>query len=306
MKKKLLTLVLGFIVSSISAQTLEELKTMKAEKATIAAVKQAEADAVKAEIADLDSKITILSGWRKGVFGGLGANFNTSNNWQTNAIKNLSSSSISGNINVFANRQTAKYFWNNSGALNLGWLKIDDKDDDIKDVDFTRNTDVLRLASLYGYKLNKWVAISSLGEYSSSLFNFNEPGILDIGVGATLTPIENLVVVIHPLNYHFAFSGLDAVESTSALGAKLRADYSKKFPKGISWTSTLTSFLPYGSAATNQPGLFEYTWVNSLGFKIWKSIGVGITYGLRQADFETWTEKGITQSYSTLGLSYAF
>ena len=306
MNRNLLITVIAFIGLNLNAQTLEELKKMKEDKAAIAAAKQAEADAVKAEIADLESKIVVLSGWKKGVFGGLGLNFNNSNNWQTNAIKNLSSSALSGNVNVFANRQAAKYFWNNSGSLNLGWLKIDDKSIDSDNEDYQRNTDVLRLASLYGYKLNKWIAISALGEYSSSLFNFNNPGILDIGVGATLTPIENLVVVIHPLNYHFAFTDAAGVESTSALGAKLRADYTRKFAKGISWTSTLTSFLPYGSEKAGQPGLFEYTWINSLGFNLWKGIGVGVTYGLRQADFETWTETGVTQSYSTIGLSYAF
>lgn len=302
MKKILLIFTLAFLGWNINAQTLEELKKMKDEKAAIAAAKQAEADIVKAEIADLESKIVVLSGWRKGLFGGVGFNFNNSNNWQTNAIKNLTSSALSGNVNMFANRQASKYFWNNSASLNLGWLKIDDKDIETDNEKFQRNTDVLRLASLYGYKLNKWIAISALGEYSSSLFNFNEPGILDIGVGATLTPIENLVVVVHPLNYHFAFSGLDNVESTSALGAKLRADYTRKFAKGVSWTSTFTTFLPYGSADAGQPDLFEYTWINSIGFNLWKGIGVGVTYGLRQADFES----SDTQSYSTIGLSYAF
>lgn len=310
MKKHLLFAML-LVAASSFGQTLEELKSMKDDKAKMAAAKQAEADAIKAEIADLDSKIIVLSGWRKGVFGGLGFNLNNSNNWATNAIPNSSSAALSGTLNAFANRQATKYFWNNSGVLNLGWLKFDDKDSDADNTKFRRNTDVLRLASLYGYKLNKWVAISALGEYSSSLFNFNKPGILDIGAGATITPIENMVIVLHPINYHFAFTGSD-VESTSALGAKLRIDYTKKFKGGISWASTLTSFLPYGSAAAGQPGLFEYTWLNTIGFNIWKGIGVGFTLGLRQSDFETFNAKlpnnntGVTQSFNTLGISYAF
>ncbi|MFM2393937.1 MAG: hypothetical protein RLZZ546_1919, partial [Bacteroidota bacterium] len=193
----------------------------------------------------------------------------------------------------------------------LGYLKFDDKDDATDNTKFRRNTDVLRLASLYGYKLNSWIAISALGEYSSSIFNLNKPGILDLGAGVTLTPVQDLVVVIHPLNYHFAFSGNKAVESTSALGAKLRADYTRKFKGGVSWASTLTSFLPYGSSAAGAPGLFEYTWLNTIGFNLWKGIGVGFTLGLRQADFETWgnpepNKKGVTQSFNTVGLSYAF
>ncbi len=311
MRKHLLIIML-FISSYSFSQTLEELKTMKADKAKIAAEKQAAADAVKAEIADLDSKIIVLSGWRKGVFGGIGFNFNNSNSWATNAVPNSSSAAISGAINAFANRQAEKYFWNNSGVINLGWLKFDDKDLDTDNTKVRRNTDVFRLASLYGYKLNKWIAVSALGEYSSSVFNLNKPGIFDIGAGVTLTPVQDLVVVIHPLNYHFAFSGNKTVESTSALGAKIRADYTKKFKGGISWASTLTSFLPYGSAAAGTPKLFEYTWLNTVGFNLWKGIGVGFTYGLRQADFETFglaapkKNTGVTQSFSAIGLSYAF
>ncbi len=312
MKKIYLFLVFTLCSALVFGQSLDDLKKMKAEKAAVAAAKQAEADAVKSEVADLESKIVVLSGWKKGVFGGLGFNLNNSNAWATNAVPNSASAALSGALNTFANRQADKYFWNNSGLINLGWLKFDDKDVETDNTKLRRNTDVLRLASLYGYKLNKWVAISALGEYSSSVFNLNKPGIFDIGAGATLTPVQDLVIVVHPLNYHFAFSGNKAVESTSALGAKIRADYAKKFKGGIAWNSTLTSFLPYGSTATGKPSLFEYTWLNTIGFNLWKGIGVGFTLGLRQADFETFglaapkKNTGVTQSFNTLGLSYAF
>ena len=36
-------------------------------------------------------------------------------------------------------------------------------------------------------------------------------GYLDAGVGATWTPVTDLVVVIHPLNYNFVFADNDAV-----------------------------------------------------------------------------------------------
>ncbi len=314
MLKKLLTFgLLAFSVMA-NAQTLDELKTMKAEKAKEAAEIQAKADALKGEVAGLTEKITVLSGWRKGLFGGVGFNLNNSNGWATNAIKNSSAASLSGAVNTFANRQSAKYFWNNSGVLNLGWLKFDDKDVKDDNTEFRRNTDVLRLASLYGYKLNKWIAISGLGEYSSSLFNLNNPGILDIGVGATLTPIQDLVVVLHPFNYHVGFSGSD-IDAQGALGAKVRADYAKKF-SGVSWASTFTTFFPYSAAKPNTAGLFEYTWLNTIGFNLWKGIGVGFTLGLRKADFETFvpapvpagktSATGVTQSFNTLGLSYSF
>jgi hypothetical protein len=311
MKTRLLLLLVTLMsFNAINAQSLEELKAQKAEKAKMAAEKQGEADKIKGEVADLANQITILSGWKKGVFGGVGFNLNNSSNWQTNAIKNSAAASFTGAVNTFANRQATKYFWNNSGVLNLGWLKFDDKDVASDNTEFRRNTDVLRLASLYGYKMNKWIAISGLGEYSSSLFNFNAPGIADIGFGATLTPIQDLVVVLHPFNYHIGF-GPEGISTQSALGAKVRADYAKKF-KGVSWASTLTSFFPYGAAAAGKPSLFEYTWLNTFGMNLWKGIGLGFTLGLRKADFETFnpvpakSRKGVAQSFNTLGLSYAF
>jgi hypothetical protein len=315
MRSKLLLLLLIFSFINLSkAQTLDELKALKAEKAKMAADKQGEADKIKGEVAALDSKISILSGWKKGFFGGVGLNLNNSNDWQTNAIKNSAAASLTGAINTFANRNATKYFWNNSGILNLGWLKFDDKDVSSDNTDFRRNTDVLRLASLYGYKLNKWIALSGLGEYSSSFFNFNNPGIADIGFGATLTPIQDLVVVLHPFNYHVGF-GSEGISTQSALGAKVRADYARKF-KSVSWNSTLTTFLPYQGTKTNAASLFEYTWLNTIGFNLWKGIGVGFTLGLRKADFETFiptpvpsgkkSRTDVNQSFNTLGLSYSF
>ena len=59
------------------------------------------------------------------------------------------------------------------------------------------------------------------------LNNFNDPGYLDVGVGATWTPIENLIVVIHPLNYNFVFADNDAIFESS-LGAKIVADYTRQ------------------------------------------------------------------------------
>ena len=59
------------------------------------------------------------------------------------------------------------------------------------------------------------------------LSNFNDPGYLDLGVGATWTPVTDLVVVIHPLNYNFVFSKDESIFKSS-LGAKIVADYTKK------------------------------------------------------------------------------
>lgn len=64
---------------------------------------------------------------------------------------------------------------------------------------------------LYGRNLSEKWAASALMEYRTTIIdNFNDPGYLDVGIGVTWTPIDNLIVVIHPLNYNFVFAKNDA------------------------------------------------------------------------------------------------
>jgi len=171
-----------------------------------------------------------------------------------------------------------------------------------------RVTDLFTISSLYGYKLNQDIAISALGDFNSSVFNFLSPGSLDFGAGVTWTPhqIPNLYVVIHPLTYHIAFPPNNGpLETTGGLGTKLKAEYAKDFGK-VSWTSSLGAFLPYGgkeTVGTEEFSLTEFTWINSLAFKLFKDVGVGVTYGIRKTDYES---AGDLQSFSTVGLSYGF
>ena len=307
---------------SLQAQTIEELKAKKADLETQQKAKQAEADAFNGEIGDLAKQIEILSGWQTGLSGLLGLNFNTSNNWQANANPNSSSSILNVGINGFANNIKEKTYWRNTLTSNVSWQGLDnDTNDDQAGSDFleNRNADVLILSSLYGFRLSEDIAITVLGDLNTSVFNFLEPGTADIGVGATWTPksVPNLVVVAHPLTYHLAFSALESVDTQSAVGAKVKATYTHEFPGGIVWSSNLGTFLPYsndkttitftdenGLEQTSEEGLFEYTWINSLNIaNVWKGIGVGITYGIRDAKFEY---PGGTQSYSAVGLTYGF
>ena len=56
-------------------------------------------------------------------------------------------------------------------------------------------TDVFNISSLFGYKLSDKFAVSTLGEYRSTLVNnFNDPGYLDLGVGGTWTPMSDLFI----------------------------------------------------------------------------------------------------------------
>jgi len=302
--KKLYILLIGLLVFSFdsNAQTLEELKAKKAELAGQAAAKQAEVDALNGEIGSLSDEIDILSGWMKGFSGNLGFDFNKSKNWIASPNPEASSSSLALGLAAYANKMTEKTMWRNKGLLNMAWQDVNL--DNTVEMDtsgglFDNGTvDILNLSSLYGYRIHPKFAISALGELNTSLANFVNPGALDIGVGGTWTPSNNLVVVVHPLNYHAALSRTEGIDGTGGLGLKMRADYTNTYTlagKNMNFSSTLTGFVPYGDE-----DIMEYTWINNISFELWRGIGVGIGAGLRKADFES----NDTQSYYSLGLSY--
>lgn len=322
--KNIFTFILLFVLAAggVQAQTLEEVKAQKAELMAKQGEKQAEADAFNGQLADLSKQIELLSGWQTGISGLLGLNFGTSNNWAANANQNTSSSTLNLGINGYANNIKEKTFWRNTLTTNVSWQGLDnDTKDDASGSDFLadRNGDVLIASSLYGLRFTPDLAATALLDVNTSVFNFLSPGTADFGIGATWTPasVPNLVVVAHPITYHFAFSGADAVESQSALGAKIKATYALELPGGVSWTSNLGVFLPYsndkttipfidedGVAMTSEEGLFEYTWINSFNIAdLWKGVGVGFTIGVRKAGFEY--PPGL-QSYTALGLTYGF
>ena len=305
MKKIVLTLALAFVATVGFSQTEEELKgQLGAAKDSIAAI-QGRADAIQ-------GAIDALPGWKKGAFGTIGANLSSFNNWYGQGTPDLSSGNIGVTVNAFANLNEEKFFWRNSGNINLGWVKFDDKNDDTDDDSFKQGTDVFNISSLYGRKLNEKWAISGLGEYRTTILNnFNDPGYLDLGVGATWTPIADLVVVIHPLNYNFVFSNNDAVFESS-LGAKIVADYTRQIG-AVNFKSNLSMFQSYKSG-----DLSNLTWINSFGYTLWNGIGLGFEFGLRDnkqealnfALTDTPTETFDTvdnklQTYFLVGLNYS-
>jgi len=310
MKKILFSLVLVFSVSMSFAQTEQELKAMKKVKKDSIAQIQERVDA-------LQSKIEAIPGWKYGAFGTVGVNLSEFSNWYSQGSANVSSGNIGLTINSYANLKQAKYFWRNSLNVNLGWVKFDDKDDPTDDDSFQEATDVFNISSLYGHKLSEKIAISTLGEYRTTILsNFNDPGYLDLGIGGTWTPVTHLVVVVHPLNYNFVFAENSAVFESS-LGAKVVADYSRSIGK-VSFKSNLSMFYSYMSS-----NLSNYTWINSFGYTLWKNIGVGFEFGLRSNEQEALnfennnlaagatpftfdTVDNELQSYYLIGLNYKF
>jgi hypothetical protein len=308
MKKVLF--IASFLLGSslLVAQTEEELKaTQKVKKDSIAAI-QGRVDAIQGQI-------DALPGWKVGAFGVIGTNLSSFSNWYAQGIPNNASGNIGITINAFANLKEEKFFWRNAANVNLSWVKLDDKDDPTDDSGFREATDVFNISSLYGRKLSEKFAVSTLGEYRTTILNnFNDPGYLDIGVGGTWTPTNNLVVVIHPLNYNFVFSSEDTIFNSS-LGAKILADYTRKMG-ALNYKSNLSLFQSYESG-----DLSNWTWTNSFSYTLWKMIGVGFEFGLRNNKQEalnyavntlgdtTATFDNVDnnlQTYWTLGLSYKF
>lgn len=310
MKKLLFTVGAFFLLISIKAQTEEELKSQIGPKKDSIA-------AIQGRVNSLQSQLDALPGWKIGAFGTIGGSFSGFNNWFSQGIPNNNSGTIGFTVNAFANQQEEKFFWRNAANVNLNWVKLDDKDDPTDDDGFRESTDVFNISSLYGRKLNDKFAISGLAEYRTTILsNFNDPGYLDLGVGATWTPIADLVVVIHPLNYNFVFSDEDTIFNSS-LGAKIVADYTKQIG-AVSFKSNLSMFQSYESG-----DLSNWTWTNSFAYTLWKVIGVGFDFGLRNNKQETLnyivnnaptpdptatfdTIDNELQTYWTLGLSYSF
>jgi len=310
MKKVVLAFVALCSLSFLSAQTEEELKATLAEKKDSIAAIQGRADAIQAQI-------DALPGWKIGAFGTIGGNISEFSNWYAQGIPNNRSGNIGFTVNAFANLQEEKFFWRNSLNTNLAWVQLDDKDTEDDEEGFREATDVFNLSSLYGRKLSEKWAVSGLIEYRTTILsNFNDPGYLDLGVGVTWTPISDLVVVIHPLNYNFVFADDESIFNSSA-GAKIVADYTRKIG-AISFKSNFSTFQSYEDG-----DLSNWTWINSFSYTLWKAIGVGFDLGLRDNKQEALnfarnlapepdpdvtfdTVDNELQVYWTIGLSYSF
>jgi hypothetical protein len=308
MKKTIIFVVLLLTISFGYSQTKEELE----------AEKKAKQDSIKTiqnNLKAVQAKIDALPGWRVGAFGTIGGSFSNFSNWYAQGTPNNSSGSIGVTFNGYANLIQEKFFWRNALTTNLNWVKLDNKDDPNDDNSFRPTTDVFNLTSLYGRNMTEKLAASALMEYRTTLLNnFNDPGYLDLGVGVTWTPIKDLFVVIHPLDYNFVFSSENTIFESS-LGAKIIADYTRQIG-AVNFKSNLSMFQSYESG-----DLSNLTWTNSFGYTLWKMIGVGFDFGLRSnkqealnyavntlgdtsASFDTIDNK--LQTYWTAGLSYKF
>jgi uncharacterized coiled-coil protein SlyX len=313
MKKLLLPILLitAFAVAA-QAQNIEELKATKAAKeaelaplAAQLADLTAKVDALKAEVADLTEKVTPYPRWDLGSTGNIGLNFASFQDWYSKSAPNTQALSLGISANGFANLDQKKYFWRNGTNLTLGWLKFKNKDVDDGSDTLQVTADAFNIVSLFGYKLSEKWAISTLGEYRTSVLDgkFNNPSYLDLGIGVTWTPLTDLVVVLHPLNYNFVFADSD-VNYESSLGCKVVADYKRQITKGLAWKSNFSGFFSYKDS-----DLHNWTFINGLTTAV-RGIGIGLDLGLRSNKQEALAadparSDNPLQIYYLLGLTYA-
>jgi hypothetical protein len=319
-KLSLLFVALFCAIGTLSAQTLEELKEMKAEKQAAYEALQAPADAAKAEVDAIASQIANLPGWRFGGMGVVGLDFSGNDSWYAIGNPFATSRAYGLSAGLSANLKQDKYFWNNFLNFNFqqSFTKPDEDADEVEAI-----TDALDLSSLFGYNLSSKWAVSAEGRYQSTALQFNDPGKLIASAGVTWLPIENLVVIIHPLGYEKNWPG----ELVSSTGAKVGATYATNILKNVAWTSNLTAFVPYqgGDATYVAPDdaevvltyeamdMLNWTWINGFSTTIWKGIGVGLNIGLRQdrqladkfqVEADGTESDNPLQMYYNLGLSY--
>jgi len=280
----------------VYSQEADVLKSQKAALEQKVAPIKDQLNQINSEIAEINKKIEALPGWYKGAFGTLGASTTGRNGWfAAGDLKDASATTIMGSLNAYANKQHDRYFWRNSGSINLGWQRLKLNDD--SDAQFEPIADIFTLSSLFGANLRKNIAFSVLADYRTSIIvNFNNPGYLDLGAGITYHPLKEMVFVLHPLNYNFIFAEKD-LEFTSSLGCKIVGDFNKALLKGLHWRSNLAGFISYRD---NDPSLHNGTWTNWLSVNMYKGLGVGIEFALRYSAQEI--KK--TQSYYTLGVTY--
>jgi len=301
MRQIQLIIIMLLCVGFAQAQdmSLESLKAMQAEKAAMADDLQAQADALADEAAGLQGQIDKLSGWRKGLGGIFGLDWSNANRWGGEAVTqsdgdgNVRGLGIASDISGHLLKDTEKTFWHNNlkilGSykdLDLAAETNDIRSDKLFDVP-NRVADLFNISSLGGYKITDKFALSGIGELNTTLLdgNFFNPATVDLGLGATWLPIENMTVSLFPLGYNAVIRRDGDLDGTAAFGLKYKATYFRDFNiqgKPFHWDTNLTGFTPYSVDDTLKPGQGNqyWQWLNNITFEIWNGIGVGFGFGL--------------------------
>lgn len=308
--KKITFLLLSFfIMATATGQTSDTLRTGKKAKQSelkqltkeLAKI-QKRADKLIGEIAYLEDSLKVYPIWSKGIFGTVGFNLTSFQNWLSKDEPSTVASTVGFTFNGFFNLEEKKYFWKNSVNFNLNWLKFDNKDIPTDRSSYQVTSDAFNASSLWGYRVAKKFAASGSAEYRTALLEgrWNNPGFLDAGIGGSWTPMKDMVIAIHPLNYNKVFSKDNL---NSSLGLKVIGEYARKFPLGINWKTSVSSFFSYRSGELN-----NWNWTNGLS-KDFGNLGIGVDVALKQNRQEAKArelENNPFQYFYIVGLSYNF
>jgi hypothetical protein len=210
-----------------------------------------------------------------------------------------------GMVNLFANNKQGKYFWNNSGTLQLAAQRIGPKTQtDGTENPFQKNLDILRLGSRFGYSIigdKLFAALDATAEsqllqtYSGNvikgdgkdlLSEFLSPARFSIAPGLDYKPTKNLSFFISPASFNLIYVGNDTLAALIGqplgneagkntrfqLGYALKGAYTNKFFKDrIALTSKLAWF-----ADSRQSLNGNVLWQNALDIQIFKGLALGL------------------------------
>ncbi len=305
MKKTLIISILLLIPLFSITQNGKTKEELKKELGSI----EAKIKDLKKESSKIQKEIDDLYGWHFKNFGTIGVNLSSFNNWYSNTKPNLLSGHITIVNNLYLKLNKEKYFWLSYFNINLGWKLSYNSDKDKENKGFEGKSDVFRFASTFGYKLGQNLALSTSIAYRGSfLKEFGDPSVFDFGLGVTWNPLKDLYLILNPVNYNWILSGADK-SYKSSIGASLLIDYPHSFA-ALNLNSTLFGFLSYQSSHYS-----NWTWKNTISYTLWKYLGLGLSFGLKQDKQEAFNSK-ITdypslketknklQTFVVLGLTY--
>ena len=202
-------------------------------------------------------------------------------------------------IGLSANLKKAKYFWNNSGGLQLGAQRIGGKD-----ADFQKSLDILRLGSRYGYSIvgeKLFAAIDGTAEsqllrtYAGNLLNgvdsnllseFLAPARFSIAPGIDYKPTKNLSFFFSPASFNLTYVGNDHLAGLkgeplgnearknyrSQIGFGLKGQYANKYFKDrVAVSSKFAWFADYKQSLNG-----NVLWQNTLDIQIFKGLSLGL------------------------------
>ena len=206
---------------------------------------------------------------------------------------------VGGSIGLTVENKQAKYFWTNSGLLQLAVQRLGASTNP-----FQKNVDLLRLESKIGINSkNPKLFYVAAGFFESQLLptytggfiksdkaadllaKFLAPARVKLGLGVEYQHSPKLNVFFAPISLQYIYVGDDALaklnihgndkgkNTSTQVGAQIVANYNDKYlTDKIIFGSKLSLFTAYN----NNPGRFDVLWTNNIGVALTKNLSLGI------------------------------